>query len=112
MDTANHLRRLVILLKDVPTQEACEGLTKFLNRLLLRKPTEFKALLLVVTASSFAWVSRELNKTDWVSLLKSSFSHLGNEPETMKEILSYLDETPGESLFGRLFVGVVGTGRA
>ena len=97
LDTANHLQCLVILLRDIPTQEACEGLTKFLNRLLLREPTEFKALLLTVTASSFAWVSRELNKTDWVSLLKTSFSYLGNEPETMKGILNYLDETPGES---------------
>ena len=95
--TASHLRHLVIFLRDIPTQEAYEGLTKFLNRLLLREPTEFKALLLTATASSFAWVSHELNKADWVSLLKTSFSHLGNEPETMKETLNYLDETPGES---------------
>ena len=97
LGTANHLRHLVILLRDIPTQESYEGLTKFLNRLLLREPTGFKALLLTVTASSFAWISHELNKADWVSLLKTSFSHLGNEPETMKEILNYLDETPGES---------------
>ena len=97
LSTASHLHHLVIFLTNIPTQEAYEGLTKFLNRLLLREPTEFKALLLTVTASSFAWVSRELNKGDWVSLLKTSFSHLSNEPETMKEILNYLDETPGET---------------
>ena len=95
--TASHLHHLVIFLRDIPTQEAYEGLTKFLNRLLLREPTEFKALLLTETASSFAWVSRELNKADWVSQLKTSFFRLSNEPETMKEILDYLDETPGES---------------
>ena len=49
-------------------------------------------MLLAATSSSFAWVSHELKKEDWISLLKTSFSHLGNEPETIKDILSYIDE--------------------
>ena len=38
-----------------------------------------------------------MNKGDWVSLLKTSISHLGNEPETIKGILNRLpDELPDE----------------
>ena len=90
--TASHLRYLVDLLGYIRTEETYEGLKEYLNRLLLRENTEFKALLLAATSSSFAWVSHELKKEDWISLLKTSFSHLGNEPETIKDILSYIDE--------------------
>ena len=90
--TATHLHYLVNCLGYIGTQETYDGLKEYLNRLLLRKNTEFKALLLAATASSFAWVSRELNKEDWISLLKDSFSLLKNEPETIKDILSSIDE--------------------
>ena len=93
LSIASHLRDIVDLLGGTPTQDTYEGLTKFLNRLLVRKNTEFKALLLAATASSFARVSRELNKENWVSELKTSFSRLDKEPETIKDILHFLDET-------------------
>ena len=93
LSIASDLRDIVGLLGWTPTQDTYEGLTKFLNRLLVRKNTEFKALLLAATASSFARVSRELNKENWVSELKTSFSRLDKEPETIKDILHFLDET-------------------
>ena len=93
LSIASDLRNIVDLLGWTPTQDTYEGLTKFLNRLLVRKNTEFKALLLAATASSFARVSRELNKENWVSQLKTSFSRLDNEPETIKNILHFLDKT-------------------
>ena len=93
--TASDLCRLVNILGQTPTQETYEGLTKFLNRLLLRKYKEYKDLLLAATTSVIAQVSRELNKGDWVSPLKRSFSDLGNEPETIKETLKRLDGNSG-----------------
>lgn len=86
LHTADHLRAFVSYLVWIPTQETYEGLTKFLNRL-VREPIELKDLLLTATVPSIAWVSRELNKEDWLSLLKTSISHLDNEPETIKKIL-------------------------
>ena len=93
--TAGPLGDIVDLLGYRPTQETYEGLIKFLDRLVLREDTGLKDLLLSVTASSFARVGHELNKEDWISLLKSAFSRLDNEPETMKGILHRLrDEMP------------------
>ena len=67
--TAGHLRGLVNLLGYTPTQETYEGLTKFLDRLVLRKDTVLKGFVLSAAASSFARVGHELNKRDWISLL-------------------------------------------
>ena len=89
--TEAQLRNLVNLLGYTPTQETYEGLIKFLDRLVLRENTEFRdILLLTTTTSSFAKIGHELNKEDWISLLKSDFSRLGNEVETMKRILHHL----------------------
>ena len=94
---AGHLSDLVNLLGYICTQETYEGLKEYLNRLLLRENAELKDLLLTETVSSIARVSHELNKGDWVSLLKTSISRLGNEPETIKGILNRLpDELPDE----------------
>ena len=88
------LRLVVSGLEWIPTQETCEGLTKLLNRL-LREPTEHYIILAVQTISSIAEVSPELNKEDWLSLLKPSISHLDNNPETMMTILTRLpDDLP------------------
>ena len=86
VNRASHLSTIVDFLRWTPTQETYEGLTKFLNRL-LREPIELKDMLLTATIPSIAWVSRELNKEDWLSLLKTSISHLDNEPDTIKGIL-------------------------
>ena len=85
--TATHLQYLVSLLTWKPMQATYEGLTKFLNRLLLRENKEFKDLLLTATIFSIAWVSRELKKEDWLSLLKTFIFQLDNDPETIKGIL-------------------------
>lgn len=88
--TAGDLRNVIDILGATPTQETYEGLTKFLNRLVLREDTERTDFLLAATASSLARVGHELNKKNWISLLKSYFSRLDNEPETMKGILHHL----------------------
>ena len=88
--TAGDLRNVIDLLGATPTQDTYEGLTKFLNRLVLREDTERTDFLLAATASSLARVGHELNKKNWISLLKSYFSRLDNEPETMKGILHHL----------------------
>ena len=87
--TENRLRKLVSLLSLTRTQETYEGLIKFLNRTLLRENKEFKDPLLADTAFSIALVSRELNKEDWLSELKTSISQLDNDPETIKGILQH-----------------------
>ena len=98
--TITSLREFVNLLGYTPTQETYEGLTKFLDRLVLREDTECTDFLLAATASSVATVGHELNKEDWIFLLKSIFSRLDNEPETMKGILHHLpDEMPSVDLF-------------
>ena len=75
-----------------PAQEATyEGLTKLLNRL-LRESTEYKDFLVAEVIFSIACVSHELNKGDWISLLKPSISHLDNEPEIIKSILTRLPD--------------------
>ena len=86
VNRASHLNTIVDFLRWTPTQETYEGLTKFQNRL-LSEPIELKDMLLTVTLSSIAWVSRELNKEDWLSELKPSISQLDNESETIKGIL-------------------------
>ena len=91
LHSAHHLETVVKFLGLTPRQETYEGLTKFLNRL-LREPAELKHLLLAETVSSIAWISHELNKEDWRSLLKTSISHLDNEPGTLKGILNHLPE--------------------
>ena len=96
LDTASNLRSFVSLLSWTPTQETYEGLIKFLNRSLLRENKEFKDMLLTATILSIVWVSRELNKEDWLSPLKTSISQLDNEPDTIKKILQrrLLDDIP------------------
>ena len=81
-------------------QETYEGLIKFLDRLVLRDDTELTDFLLAETASSIAKIGCNLNKGNWISLLKSYFSRLDNEPETMKGILHHLpDEMPSVNIF-------------
>ena len=103
----SHLQYLVYLLIWTPTQETYEGLIKFLNRLLLRENKEFKASLLAATASTFASVSHELHKVDWLSVLKTSISHLDNEPETIKKILRHIDMMPRIKVLDNIFLDLL-----
>ena len=106
-DPKRCLRGLVNFLGQLHTQEAYEGLTKFLNRLLMEDP-KYKDLFLTWTVFSLAKVSVGLNKGDSVSILRRSVTDLKvlhyqydnlkvlaehflrfNEPEGIKEILTH-----------------------
>ncbi len=98
--------RLVNFLGELHTQETYEGLTKFLNRL-LTEDRKYKDLFLTWTVFSLARVSVELNKGDFVSVLRGTvtdlkvlyyqedglkvlaeYFHKFNEPGGVKEILT------------------------
>ena len=99
-DTIISLHELINLLGYTPTEETYKGLIKFLDRLVLREDTKLTDFLLAATGYSFAKVGQELNKEDWMSLLKTSFSRLDNEPETIRGILDHLpDEMPSVDIF-------------
>lgn len=91
---ANRLGVLIEWLGYTSTEDTYEGLTKILDRLVLRRKDkedrEDRDFLLTAIAFSFARVGHKLNKGDWISLLKARFSDLDVEPETIKGILSYL----------------------
>ena len=105
-ETQYHLRDLISFLCQTRTQEICEGLKKFLNRLLTENPRH-KGLVLTWAAFSLADVGGELNDRDSVSILKRVIPFLRvvphegqalrdlaehfyrfNEPESIKEILT------------------------
>ena len=92
---ANRLGVLIHWLGCTSTEETYEGLIKFLDRLVSREDRERMDFLLAAIAFSFARVGHELNKGDWISPLKTSFSRWDSEPEITKGILDYLpDEMP------------------
>ena len=103
-DTESRLRNCVNFFKYIPTPEASQGLTKFLDRLLTEDP-KHKDIFLMETVLSLAWISIQLDIRDSVSILRKSMSHFEhpgqnnlsalvdyfdrfNEPAGIKEILS------------------------
>ena len=106
-DSAAHqyLRPFSYLLGQVPTLEADEGVTRFLNRLLKDNPRH-KDLFLTGTAFSLAEIGLQLNRGNSVTILRKAIPALNvpgerdgpimiaryfgryNEPDGMKEILT------------------------
>lgn len=101
--TMYYLSQLVNFVGRIYTDEAYQGLTKLLNRLLTEN-LNLKHLLLPQTVLSLAEVSVGLEREDSVSILKSAVSHLQpdhtlgvlagyfdklNAPEGIKEILTH-----------------------
>ena len=68
------------LLGQMHKQEAYQGLTEFLNRLLAGDPRQ-KEVLLTWTAFSLATISIELNKRDSIPILKRSMPHLNTQQD-------------------------------
>ena len=109
--TTYYLSRLVNFVGRIYTDEAYQGLTKLLNRLLTEN-LNLKHLLLTQIVLSLAEVSVGLEREDSVSILKSAVSQLQdpdhnlgvlagyfdklNAPEGIKEILTHhaADEMP------------------
>ena len=108
-------RGFVNLLGHIYTQEAYQGLKKFLNRLLVENP-QHKDVFLTWTVFALGWVSVELDIRDSVPILRKAIPHLKdlqyehdalsnlvghfdslNEPEAIKEILTnhVTDESSG-----------------
>ena len=102
--TESLLRGFVDLLGEIYTPEACQGLKKFLDRL-LTEDSKHKDLFLRWTVLSFTRISIELNIRDSVSIVREAMSHFEtpghkdlselieyfnrfNEPAAIKEILT------------------------
>ena len=100
-------RRLINFLGHLHTQEAYEGLIKFINRL-LTEDSKYKDLFLTWTVFSLAYVSDALNKRESTSILRKTIPYLNvksdedqalknlarlfeifNEPTGIKEILTH-----------------------
>lgn len=81
IDTRRYLIRLVRFVGRTYTEEAYQGLTKFLNRLLTEDP-KHKDLFLIDTVLSLAHVNAELNVKNSVSILISSISHFESPAQT------------------------------
>ena len=76
------------------TEEAYQGLKKFLNRL-LNDDTGLKNMLLTQTAVSLAYVSTALNKRDSISMLKKAIVNLNvfsHEDQALKDLAAYFDQ--------------------
>ena len=112
LETKRQLKSLASLLSYIYTEENCEGLAKFLNRLLTENPQN-KQLFLTEIVFSLALVSLRLNLGTSVSMLRLAIPQLDvgqhnqqalmnlarqfdifNEPEGIKEMLT----THGQSL--------------
>ena len=100
-------RRLINFLGQLHTQETYEGLTTFINRLLI-EDSKYKDLFLTWTVFSLAYVSSALNKRESASILRRTIPYLDvrsdedqalknlvrlfeifNEPTGIKEILTH-----------------------
>ena len=105
-ETEQQLKSCANLLSYVHTEENCEGLAKFLNRLLTENPRN-KRLFLTEIVFSLALVSLKLNLGNSVSMLRLAVPQLDvgqhnqqalmnlarqfdifNEPEGIKELLT------------------------
>lgn len=93
IDTRRYLIRLIRFIGRTYTEEAYQGLTRFLNRLLTENP-KHRDLFLLDTVLSLAHVSVELNVKNSVSILISSISHFESPAQTdLRALVAY---------FGRL----------
>lgn len=105
-ETTQQLKSIANLLPYIHTEENCEGLAKFLNRLLTENPRN-KRLFLTEIVFSLAMVSLRLNLGNSVSMLRLAIPQLDvgqhnevalknlarqfdifNEPEGIKEMLT------------------------
>ena len=91
IDTEHYLNRLVSFVGVIYTEEAYQGLTKFLERLLTEEP-QHKDLFLMETVLSLARVSVELKMKSSVPLLKSAMSHFKHPSQAaLKALAVYFD---------------------
>ncbi len=90
----HYLLGLVSFAGRVHTEEAYQGLTKFLNRLLTYN-LNLKDVFLAETVFSLAEVSVGLGREDSVSILKSAISHLPDPDRDLSELVEYFDKLNG-----------------
>ena len=92
-ETQYYIGNLASSLGYISTPEAYEGLKKFLDRLLTEHP-EDKGLVLTPTAFSLVYVSSELNKRDFMSILKKAipfFRVSSEDVHGLKNLAEYFD---------------------
>ena len=92
IDTERYLNRLVSFVGVIYTDEAYQGLTKFLKRLLTEEP-QHKDLFLIRTVFSLANISIKLNVKNSVSMLKSAMSHFKHLSQNdLRTLATYFDK--------------------
>ena len=108
--TRNYLIWLVNFVRRIYTNEAYQGLTKFLNRLLTENP-KHKDLFLIDTVLSLAHISTELNMQDSVSILKSAMSHFGHPAQDdLRALAVYFDKLDDPAGIKDILTGHVTSG--
>ena len=88
------LRDFIHFLGHIYTQEAYEGLTRILRRLLTGSPKQ-RDLFLTWTALSLSYISVELNKSDSVPILRTAVPHLKDLQLASKDVFqlaTYFDK--------------------
>ena len=87
------VRDFVNFVGQMHTEEAYQGLKKFLNRL-LNDDTGFKSMLLTQTAVSLAQASGELNKRDSLPILRKTVPDLdveSHEDQALRNLIEHFD---------------------
>ena len=88
--TTSYLLLIVNFIGRTHTDEAYQGLTTFLNRLLTGNPG-LKHLLLMETVLALAEVSVALDMTDSVPILTSAVPHLQNPDDNLSILVEHFD---------------------
>lgn len=89
----NRLRNSIALLAGIKTLEVYNGLTQFLNRLLIESP-EHKDLFLTWTVFSLVYIGDGLNNGDSVPMLRKAIPHLDvkiQDEHALKDLVEYFD---------------------
>ena len=89
------LRNSIAILSGIGKLEVYDGLTKFLNRLLLLENTELKDLFLTWTVFSLTYIGSALNTSSSISIMKETIPNLKirwDETQYLENLVNYFDK--------------------
>ena len=91
-ETKTTLRQFVNFIGMIHTSQTYQGLTNFLNRLLLLENTELKDLFLTWTVFSLAYIGNGLNMENSVTIMKKAIPHLNvssRDEDALNNLVEY-----------------------